>query len=262
MAFQEQREIAAGFASRIQTRSGRLSARLVRALLPPACLACGIPTDDEGALCAACWAQLRLVERPFCERLAIPFNYDLGPGAESAAAIASPPVFGRMRAVALYDGVARELVHALKYRDHLELAIWMARWMSRAGQDIIADANVIVPVPLHWRRLWWRRFNQSAALAQAIGRSSETPVAIDAVRRVKATRNQVGLRQSARETNVRNAFNVDAEKRIEIAGRRVLIVDDVCTTAATLNALARALFRAGARSADALVFARVADTAI
>jgi ComF family protein len=234
------------------------SAGLVRAILPPNCLACGVPISSEGGLCSACWGRLTLIERPFCERLAIPFTFDLGEGALSAEAIADPPPFDRLRAAALYDNVARQLVHGLKYRDHLELVRWMGLWMSRAGSDVISDADVIVPVPLHWRRLWLRRFNQSAALAFAVAERSGKAVVPDALKRTRATGQQVGLGRKAREANVRGSFRVTPERRIAVAGRRVLLVDDVYTTGATMKAATRALRRAGAAAVDALVFARVA----
>ncbi len=242
-------------------RFGRLSGaagRLVRTILPPNCLACGIPVSSEGALCTDCWNGLRLIERPFCERLAIPFTYDLGEGTLSAEAIADPPPFERLRAVALFDGTARQLVHAVKYRDHLELVRWMAAWMARAGADVLEAADIIVPVPLHWRRLWWRRFNQSAVLATALAKQSGKPVALAALKRVRPTPKQVGLGAKARSDNVRGAFRVTAEGQPDIAGRRVLIVDDVYTTGATMKAVTRALKRGGAGDVDALVFARVA----
>lgn len=242
-------------------RFGRLGGavgRAVRTILPPNCLACGVPTSSEGALCPECWNGLRLIERPFCDRLAIPFTYDLGEGTLSAEAIADPPPFGRLRAVALFDGTARQLVHAVKYRDHLELVRWMAAWMARAGADVLDQADVIVPVPLHWRRLWWRRFNQSAALAAALARIAAKPASLAALKRVRSTPKQVGLGAKARAENMRGAFRVTAEGRPEIAGRRVLVIDDVYTTGATVKAVTRALKRAGAVDVDALVFARVA----
>jgi ComF family protein len=234
------------------------SARLVKTILPPSCLACGVPISSEGGLCSTCWGRLTLIERPFCERLAIPFTFDLGEAVLSAEAIADPPPFERLRAVALFGDVARQLVHGLKYRDHLELVRWMALWMIRAGRDVIDDADVIVPVPLHRRSLWWRRFNQSAALAAAIAARAGKSAALDAVTRIRPTGNQVGLGKKAREANVRGAFRVEPERRIDVAQRRVLVVDDVYTTGATLKAVTRALKRAGAEAVDALVFARVA----
>jgi ComF family protein len=236
--------------------------RLADAVLPPTCLACGIPVAGEGSLCASCWNGLTLIERPFCDRLAIPFSYDIGEGALSAEAIADPPPFDRLRAVALFDGVARELVHALKYRDHVELVQWMAGWMRRVGGDVIVNADVIVPVPLHWRRLWWRRFNQAAALATEIGAQTERDVSLQSLQRIRPTGRQVGQSRNARNANVRGAFKVDPQRRIEIAGRRVLVIDDVCTTGATLGAVTKALRRCGASSVDALVFARVAPGAL
>jgi ComF family protein len=225
--------------------------------LPPQCLACDRHVARLGGLCPVCWGGFRLIERPYCEQLGIPFAYDLGAGALSAEAIADPPPFGRCRAVAHFDEVARTLVHGLKYRDHVELAHWMGGWMTRAGADVIADADIIAPVPLHRYRLWMRRFNQSAALAQAVAQQAGKSVAPALLKRVRATAQQVGLSATERDKNVRGAFRVMPEERPEIAGRRVLLVDDVYTTGATVKAATRALIRGGAGAVDVLVFARV-----
>lgn len=236
-----------------------LGTRAINLVLPPTCLSCAAAVGDDGSLCAACWSGLGLIERPYCERLGTPFAHDPGPGALSPAAMANPPPFGRLRSVALYGDVSRRLVHALKYEDHLELVRWMSGWMARAGAEIVAEAELLVPIPLHRRRLWWRRFNQSAALALGVGRVLGRAVDLTALRRVKATRQQVGLALSERATNVRGAFAVQPTARPRIAGRRVVLVDDVYTTGATIAAATRTLLRAGAASVDVLVFARVAD---
>jgi ComF family protein len=225
--------------------------------LPPNCLACGRRVSADGALCAACWGSLRLIEKPYCAQLGIPFAYDLGPNVLSAEAIADPAPFERCRAVAAYDDTSRRLVHGLKYRDRVELARWMGVWMARAGHEVVAEADVIVPIPLHRRRLWWRRFNQSAMLAAAIAGESAKAVNAHALKRVKSTRQQVGLTASERDENVRGAFLVARADRPAIEGRRVLLVDDVYTTGATVKAATRALLRAGAGAVDVLVFARV-----
>jgi ComF family protein len=230
---------------------------LVDLVLPQQCLACGLPVASNGSLCAGCWGTMRLIAPPYCERLGTPFAHDHGPGALSPAAIADPPPFGRLRAVAVYDDTARRLVQGLKYRDRMELAGAMAGWMARAGAQLLAAAEVVVPVPLHWRRLWTRRFNQSAALAQALARCGDRIYAPTALRRVRATRQQVGLSGSERADNVRGAFRVAETERAAVAGRRVLLVDDVYTTGATVKAATRALLRAGAASVDVLVFAQV-----
>jgi ComF family protein len=229
----------------------------VNVLLPPHCMACEMPVATSGTLCAQCWGKLRLIERPYCERLGTPFAYDLGEGALSAEAIADPPPFERLRAVAAYDDMARKLVHGLKYGDRLDLAQWMARWMVRAGGELVSSAGVVVPVPLHRRRLWSRRFNQSAMLALAIAEVAGKPFAPTALRRIRPTQQQVGLSARERAENVRGAFRVVESERIAVAGRRVLLVDDVYTTGATMKAATRALLRAGAEAVDAVVFARV-----
>ena len=157
-----------------------------------------------------------------------------------------------------YDEISRVLIHALKYSDRLVLAPMLGRWMARAGRELLADADALVPVPLHWRRLWARRFNQSAALAKIVSRASGIAVADGALQRVKATAQQVGLTASERALNVQGAFAVPDRSRI--AGRRLILVDDVLTSGATIDACARALNRAGAGSVDVLVLARVVES--
>ncbi|AXS42030.1 ComF family protein [Breoghania sp. L-A4] len=231
--------------------------RLLDLALPPVCCVCERPLAEDVGLCMPCWSRLTLIERPYCERLGTPLAYDIGPGALSAAAIAEPPPFGRARAVCVHDEISRALVHGLKYRDRLELAPLMARWMLRASDGLVHEANLIVPVPLHPRRLWRRRFNQSALLAREIGSQADRPVLLEGLQRIRATPRQVGLDAAARAANVRGAFKVDGPHRAALEGRRILLVDDVVTTGATLGACVRALVRAGAASVDVLTFARV-----
>jgi ComF family protein len=227
--------------------------------LPTLCVACREPVDGEG-VCAECWAKLSFIEPPYCPRLGIPFVYDPGPELLSMEAIASPPAYQRARAAVRYDDVARTLVHALKYQDRTDLAPTMGRWMARAGHELLGAADVLVPVPLHWRRGWSRRYNQSGALAQAIGRQSGVKVAAEALRRVRATEQQIGLSRAQRASNVQGAFKVAADRMADIQGRRVVLVDDVLTSGATSDPCARALLRAKAAQVDVLVFARVVDS--
>ena len=172
-------------------------------------------------------------------------------------AIAKPPAYDRARAAVRYDDVARALVHRFKYGDRLDLAPMMGRWVARAGRELLADADGLIPVPLHWRRLWTRRFNQSAALAGVISGISSVPMLHDVLKRVRATPQQVGLSREQRADNVQGAFRVPPERKAEVAGRRLILVDDVLTSGATVDTCARALLRAGAAHVDVLVFARV-----
>ena len=227
--------------------------------LPTLCVACREPVDGEG-VCASCWAKLSFIAPPYCPRLGIPFVYDPGPELLSMEAIANPPAYQRARAAVRYDEVARTLVHALKYQDRTDLAPAMGRWMARAGHELLETADLLVPVPLHWRRAWHRRYNQSGALARVVERQSGVKLKGELLRRVRATEQRVGLSRSQRASNVQGAFGVSADQRSEIQGRRVVLIDDVLTSGATVDACARALLRAKAVQVDVLVFARVVDT--
>ncbi|MEA2874363.1 MAG: hypothetical protein QOH67_4341 [Hyphomicrobiales bacterium] len=227
--------------------------------LPTLCVACREPVDGEG-VCAACWAKLSFIAPPFCPRLGIPFVYDPGPELLSMEAIANPPAYQRARAAVRYDDVARTLVHALKYQDRTDLAPAMGRWMARAGHELLAEADVLIPVPLHWRRGWSRRYNQSGALARVIQRQTGVKVTAEALQRVRPTQQQIGLSRAQRASNVQGAFKVAADRQSEVHGRRVILIDDVLTSGATVDACARALLRAKAAHVDVLVFARVVDT--
>lgn len=232
--------------------------RALNVALPPLCPACRQLVGERG-LCATCWSKLSFIAPPYCERLGIPFAYDPGAGVVSMQALADPPAFQRARAVVRYDEIARTLVHALKYGDRLELVPPMGQWMARAGHELLAQADALVPVPLHWRRLWMRRFNQSTLLAKAITFASGVPLADNALKRIKPTAQQVGLSRSERAQNVQGAFRVPPDGKPAVRARRIILVDDVLTSGATADACTKALLRAGALSVDVLVFARVVD---
>jgi ComF family protein len=227
--------------------------------LPTLCVACREPVDGEG-VCSDCWAKLSFIAPPFCPRLGIPFVYDPGPDMLSMEAISNPPAYARARAAVRYDDVARTLVHGLKYQDRTDLVPAMGRWMARAGRDLLDGADALVPVPLHWRRAWHRRYNQSGALARVIERQSGVRVVSEALCRTRSTAQQIGLSRPQRASNVQGAFKVAPDRQALIAGRRVVLIDDVLTSGATVDACARALLRAKAASVDVLVFARVVDS--
>jgi ComF family protein len=176
-------------------------------------------------------------------------------------AIANPPAYDRARAAVRYDDVAKTLVHAYKYSDRLDLAPLMGRWMARAGRELFAEADGLIPVPLHWKRLWARRFNQSATLAAEIGKIAALPVVNGALLRARPTPQQVGLSRSQRADNVQGAFRIAGEGKAAIRNRRLILIDDVLTSGATVDACTRALLRAGAAHVDVLVFARVVGPA-
>ncbi|MGD9784433.1 MAG: ComF family protein [Hyphomicrobiaceae bacterium] len=229
-------------------------------MMPPLCLACRVPLATHATICPACWSKIDFIRPPLCDRLGLPLPYDAGAGAVSAAAAAHPPVYGRARAVARYDGVMRQMIHDLKFHDRHDAVELLARWMQEAGGELLETADVLVPVPLHRLKLLQRRFNQAAVLTVELSRSAGRPAAPLALVRARATQRQLGLTRDQRQSNVAGAFEVPRRRQPEIAGRRVLLVDDVITTGATVSAAARKLLDAGAVSVDVLALALVADT--
>lgn len=240
--------------------AGLRTIRSVRDLvLPPHCLACERAVDRQGTICPGCWSKVRFVEKPFCAVLGSPFSYDLGPDALSADAIANPPAFDRARSAVLYDDLARRLIQGLKFSDRTDLAPWLADWMIRASDGLLDESAWIVPVPLHPWRLFGRRFNQSAELARHMAKASGLTYRPDVLARIRRTRQQVGLKARERQRNVQGAFLVPPKAKPEVRSRHIVLIDDVYTTGATLQACARALRRAGAAQIDCITFARVAS---
>ncbi len=224
---------------------------------PSLCLICVAPVGEPASLCLGCWQKLQQIDDPVCDALGTSFAYDQGEGSLSAAALADPPPWDRARAAVLFDETSGKLVHALKYLDRQEAGLLMARMMARAGRTLLAETDIILPVPLHRFRLWQRRFNQSAFLAQQISKASGRPWRSRLLLRSRRTRTQVGLERDERRKNVRNAFALTPEGLAEIAGKSVLLVDDVRTTGATAEACAQVLREGGAARVNLLSFALV-----
>ncbi|MEL6819313.1 MAG: ComF family protein [Pseudomonadota bacterium] len=226
-------------------------------LFPDACMTCGRHVGVHGAICAGCWNEVIFIDEPVCQTTGLPFSHDFGAGMQSADAIANPPDYSMARAAAIHTGVARQLVSRLKYHDHLMLAPLMARWMVRAGGPLISQTDIIIPVPLHWQRFVKRRYNQAAELARHVGRETGLNVDTGSLLRKRATQPQVGLTASARKANVGGSFVVREGQEINVQGRSVMLIDDVYTTGATVNAAARALRKAKADQIFVLTFSRV-----
>jgi ComF family protein len=227
-------------------------------LLPPVCISCRKRVGAHGLLCGDCWAKIDFIVPPLCSRLGVPLPYDTGEPSLSAAAIADPPVYDRARAAARYSSTMRDLIQSFKYGDRHEGVPLFGRWMAAAGAELLADADMIVPVPLYRSRLWSRRFNQSAMLAQGVGKLTGVPVDCFLLARVKRTPSQVGLTAAQRRKNVAGAFRVTAAKSA-LREKRIVVVDDVITTGATAEACARVLKRAGAARVDVLALARAVE---
>jgi ComF family protein len=236
-------------------RAGRSALDLI---FPPLCIACRAPVAEPGALCATCWQTIQFLDGPMCARCGLPFELDPGGDTLCGACQAHPPAYDQARAVMRYDEHSRGPILALKHGDRLDLTPGFTRWLDRGGRILLDQADIIVPVPLHRVRLWTRRYNQSAELARALGRLSGTPVGVSALTRSRPTPSQGAMRSAkARRRNMLGAFKVPPGHKSAIAGRNILLIDDVLTTGATVDACARALKRAGAGKVFVLALARV-----
>jgi ComF family protein len=231
-------------------------ARLLDMLLPPRCAGCGAGVAETGALCPDCWSAIEFLAPPACQRCAYPFEYEVAGLTLCAACSTRPPVFDRACAVLRYDAGSRNMLLAFKHADRTDLAPIFGRWLVRAGAELLAEADLVAPVPLHWTRLWARRYNQAALLGRWAAAEANRPFRPDLLIRRKRTAPQNAGR-AARARNVAGAFSVPTRLRQDVEGRRVLLVDDVRTTGATLDACARALKAVGAAGVDVLTLALV-----
>lgn len=229
---------------------------LLDLVMPPLCLACHMPVAKQGGLCAGCWAAIHFLGEPCCRCCGHPFPEAQPNTMICGACVREPPLFDRARAAFRYDEASKGLVLSFKHADRPGLARFFAPWMARAAADLLSDADWLVPVPLHRWRLLHRRYNQAALLAQGLGRLSAARYRPDLLKRVRHTPPQATLSRGERRDNIKGAFRVNAPEN-QLVGRKIILVDDVLTTGATIGACAQLLRRAGAARVDVVTLARV-----
>ena len=234
----------------------RLGRSALDLLFPPLCASCHTPAGEPYSLCGACWRAIAFLDGPCCVQCGYPFDFDPGPGTRCGGCLARPPAFDKARAVMRYDDKSRDLILAFKRADRLDLVPAFANWLMRAGRPLLDEAELIVPVPLHRTRLWQRRYNQSALLAQELARRCGRAADPFLLEKVRQTPSQGAMPSAkARRRNVLGAFRVVNQPLLR--GRTVLLIDDVYTTGATLEACARALKRSKVQRILVLTLARV-----
>lgn len=230
--------------------------RLSDVLFPPLCLSCNAPVAEHHSLCGGCFGKISFLTGNCCAQCAIPLHFNMGVGSKCGACLKSPPYFDSTTAICRYETTSSKLVTGIKYSDRLHLIKSIAGMMADKAQPDIATTDLIIPVPLHFIRQWRRMSNQSALLASEIARKTKKPWRSDVIKRTHHTPPQASLTRKRRHTNVAKAFAIEDKKHKFIAGRNIMLVDDVMTTGATLNACAKALKDAGAAKVQVLVFAR------
>ncbi len=234
----------------------RAIAAMAHAIYPARCMVCETYTDAPGGLCPSCWHDTHFISGSTCTTCSAPLVGEVT-GAQCDTCLSFPPPWQRGFAVLEYEGSGRRMVLSLKRHDRLDLAPAMAAWLHRAAAPVLPMTDLITPVPLHPSRLARRKFNQSAELARPLAELASIDYIPDLLTRVRKTDSQQGKDRIERQENLKAAIAPTPRHRAEIEGKRVLIVDDVLTTGATLSACTEACFAAGARNVNILVLARV-----
>ncbi len=240
--------------------SGRLLLDLV---LPPQCPTCDVVVDIAGRFCPACFRRADFIVDPCCRRCGVGFSSigEAGPARTCAACLDKPPAWRHARAAFSYDDFSKQLILPLKYADRTENARFLGRHMARSGAALLRDADLLLPVPLHRRRLFTRRYNQAALLAWHVGRLARRQVMVDGLVRLRPTRSLVSCRPEERAGIIAGAIGCRNMRREALVGQRIVLIDDVLTTGSTASACAEVLLQAGAASVDLLVAARAARAA-
>ncbi len=245
---------------------GRAAGRALKAgkavldvLLPPQCPITGELVDRPGALSGKGWAQLQFIEAPQCGRCGLPFPYDPAPDVSVLCGNCArkEPVYDLARAPLVYDDISARLILRFKYGDRTDGVAQFCRWMKEAGRELWSEHDVLVPVPLHYGRLVRRRFNQAAVLASGLAKTTGLTSDPVLIKRRRATPQQKGLGYRARHRNVQGAFTIEKKRHAGVRGGRFVLVDDVLTSGATLEACARLLKGHGAQKVSVVTIARV-----
>lgn len=226
-------------------------------LLPPSSLDGAAALS--GGLSASAFAKVAFIDDPVCDGCGLAMAYAEMAQERCPGCQAKPKAFRRCRAACVYDEHSRDLVLKLKHADQPELARLFARWLSRAAVDLLADADSVVPVPVHRSRIFSRRYNQAAEIARPLARMASLAYLPDALVRKRDTASQGGKSATGRRRNVAAAFTVPETRRRQVEGRRIVLIDDVLTTGATAEGCARALLAAGAADVTLSVVARVTE---
>lgn len=232
---------------------------LIDSVLPPRCPITGEMVDSQGMLSAQSWKDLSFITSPYCYACGFPFEFSIDEGAENlcAACLADRPAYDKSRSALAYNDQSRDFILGFKHGDQTHCVVAMVPWLYNAGAEFWADADIITPVPLHPWRLLRRRYNQSALMGQVMAKRTKIKFMPDALIRTRATPIQGHLSPSQRQKNVAAAFAIHPKRKNDVAGKKIVLMDDVYTTGSTVKECARVLKKAGADKVYVLTLARV-----
>lgn len=229
---------------------------LLNLFFPPQCMVCETLVPTNGTLCLECWQKVQFITEPMCACCGLPLEFVVDANTLCGECLREHPPYSRARAAFRYDEHSRLMILKFKFQDETNFTPTLGRWLKAAGDELIRASDVIIPVPLHYRRLVWRRYNQAALLAFQLHKITGLPLYIDGLKRTRATTPQTGLTRTERIENVKRAFVVSPKYMGEIRGKSLLLVDDVMTTGSTLHACSKALIKTGAAQVNVLTLAR------
>ncbi|MEZ5815169.1 MAG: ComF family protein [Alphaproteobacteria bacterium] len=229
--------------------------RSVDTVLPPRCILTGERVERQGMLDPGAWVQIEFIARPICRQCGFPFEFEVEQGALCAACIDRPPPFEKLRSVMKYNDASRKMILGFKHGDQTHAVKAFVPWLEKAGAELLEDADVLIPVPLHRWRLLARRYNQSAILAHSLSKTTKIPVAVHALKRVRSTPSQGYLKAAQRHKNVKRAFALNPKS--DVKGKVIVLIDDVYTTGATVKECTKTLLKGGAKKVHVLTLARV-----
>lgn len=235
----------------------KAASNFIDMLLPPRCIVTGDLVPEQGVLSPKAWAGINFISEPFCAHCGFPFDYEVERGLKCTSCVQHEPPFISHRSAVLYTEESRSLILGFKHGDQTQAVDVFVPWLLRAGRDILSEVDIIAPVPLHYTRLLARRYNQAALMVQGLSQHTNATICLDLLKRVKATQTQGYLSAKERFKNVKRAFALSEHYKNEIKGKRILLIDDVYTTGATIKECSKALLKAGAGDVYALTLARV-----
>lgn len=228
-------------------------------LLPPRCPLSGEVVESQGMLSPASWQSLNFIGNPICDSCGVPLEITVedANGLLCGSCVAAPKIYNQSRSAVVYDEVSRNLILAFKHGDQTHLSLTFVPWLKRAGGEFLKDCDLIVPVPLHWKRLLKRRYNQSALIAARLAKEAKIFYEPEILKRTRHTPVQGHLSAKERYKNVSNAFSVNRKYASQVTDKKIVLIDDVYTTGATVEECADVLYAAGAARVDILTVARV-----